>query len=86
MINYIYGYVIFAITTGITSYFTLYRPTLVRLASEYDMEPDNNIISIIKYISLATLTAPAILIQTLRGCTEDYFTGVVECIEEDEEG
>lgn len=83
--EFLYVYVIFAVATGVTSYFTLYRPTLARLESEYDLEADNPFINAIQYIVLSTLTAPVVLIQTLRGCTEDYFKEILESIENDGE-
>lgn len=81
----LYAYLIFAISTGLTSYLTLYIPTVARLSRDHDMEPDTVVVSSITYIIVSTLTAPAILIQTLKGCTEDYFAEILASIEEDDE-
>lgn len=83
--DFLYAYVIFALSTGLTSYFTLYRPTVARLSRDHDMEPDTVVVSSLTYIIVSSLTAPVILIQTLKGCTEDYFAEILASIEEDDE-
>lgn len=83
---YFYSYLIFCVATGVTSYFTLYRPTEKFLA-ECGMEMNHAIHPIFtafRYILYISALAPVCIHTCLKGCTDEYLEKVLEAIEEDE--
>jgi len=75
---------IFAISTSITGYFTLYRAS-IKIVEEmgYEMEEGDNLLPDLSFLAMTTFMAPLMLLQILRGPTEEFIDEFIERVEED---
>lgn len=82
-----YFYLIFALSTGVTAYFTLHAPTLKILKEEgYEIEyPIHPFISALVMMSTTALLAPIMIKNVLRGVTQEYLDDIIAMLEDDED-
>jgi hypothetical protein len=85
MYNYLCYYGIFALSVGITSYFSVYRPILLTLQKEDIPIINHPIISTIMLMLLGTLCAPFIFITTITGASDDLKEIIVTIILKDKD-
>lgn len=72
------SYVIYCITTGITSYFTLYRPLMKELERRgLEVVGSCTFYAISTSIQIA-LKAPFVIFTVLKGADEDFLNDVIE--------
>ena len=80
------GYVLFSLSVGITSYFTIYRPTFIKIRDElgiWTAEMEHSIIAAVVLILLASLTAPVMLKVALTGPTQELEDSIISSILDD---
>lgn len=78
------SYVIFCIATGLTSYFTLFRPLMEEIERR-DLElKGSKIVSAFTTTILMAFKAPLVIFTVLKGADEDFFNSVIEEISNDE--
>ena len=84
--GFLYSYVAFSVSIGITSYFTLYRPILRNeLKDSGAFEVTNPKLSAIILIVISSLLAPMLFKLTLTGPTKAFRQTYVEAVLEDDD-
>ncbi len=88
MYNFFVYYSIFAITTGITGYFSIYRPILSYIKEEYGVvHPviEYPKLSAIILIIISIITAPFIIKTVLFGANEALTAEIISKFTKDDE-
>jgi len=79
--NIILAYVLFSLSVGITSYFTIYRPIIIKVRDEYGIhtsEMEYPFTAACILILLSALTAPVVLKTALTGPDEVMEEAIIE--------
>jgi hypothetical protein len=78
-------YIVFCIATGITSYFTLFKP-LISEMKKRNLNTDciNKVYYAVSTCSIIALKAPFVFLVVLKGADEEFLNNVIESICSDE--
>ena len=88
MLNFLIYYAIFAVTTGITGYFSIYRPILVLMKEEHgEVHPilEYPKLAALVLILISTISAPFILRTVLFGPDDNLIEELMSKFIEDDE-
>jgi len=87
--NIILGYILFSLSVGITSYFTVYRPIFIKIRDEYDIEIaelEYPLIAAFVLIVMSSISAPFTFWIAITGPDEDLELSITEkLLERDED-
>lgn len=83
IVNIIAYYAIFAISVGITSYFTIYRPVINLVYEEHEVwtkEMEYPVITAVSLIVLGAIMAPVLFKAAITGPDQDLIDALTEQI------